>query len=87
MGPIPASVPEAYRCHCCLQALPDGHNSILLVPRTEPAKFAKYLEFRRGEVAERSKAVVLKVALVAGRIPPRFRLLTYPTCPVAIQQP
>ncbi len=41
----------------------------------------------RGEVAERLKAAVLKVAWWLGRILPRFQLLVYLICPTAIQQP
>ena len=40
-----------------------------------------------GEVAERSKAAVLKVARALGGFSPRFRLLTHLTCPSRIQQP
>ncbi len=40
----------------------EGRNRIFSVPRTEPTEFAKYSEFLCGEVAEWSKAAVLKTA-------------------------
>ncbi len=60
--PSPCAPPATFTGAC--EALSAGHNWILFVPRTEHAEFAKYLELKRGEVAERSKAAVLKTVVM-----------------------